>query len=602
MASYESIFPGSAYTSLTPAYYSEPINYQTKASNLGMSLDPRTANQLGMVNTNLNSGNQTVEVQGTIPESFESMPEQHLDEIRRQLKLAGARASFHGPVIETSGVGERGFQEENRVKAEKQVESAVLRAQKLDPDGNISVTVHSTANLPDLRPMVKTKDGEKQEGLWVVNEETGQFNQIKPETRYFEEGEEFKGEKIEFDADKELARTNREFWTENLSQINRLADFGEQTLEGLKREYPEEIYSQIGKIDLDKIKDENDKRMFESAQRAVTHSQIYLRDSYRSMKMLFDRAWANVKNEEDKKRLKGFAEWAAPQIKEGIETDPEKINKLRDIVTRGLKDLSQIKSENAPKMWKPMDEFVTKKSAETFANVAESAYSKYGNKAPILNIENAPAGGGLSTGEDLKKLVVTSREQLAKNLVDNKGLSKSQAKEVAAKMIGATWDVGHINMLRKKGYTEKDIIKETKTIAPFVKHVHLSDNFGIEHTELPMGMGNVPLKPMMDELKKQGFKGKQIIEAANWWQYFAEHGGGSPFKPSLEAFDSPIYAMKEGPGWAYTGRFGSYYSGMGPINPAVHHNTYGAGFQTLPMELGGEIPGGQSRFAGTPNQ
>ena len=97
-------------------------------------------------------------------------------------------------------------------------------------------------------------------------------------------------------------------------------------------------------------------------------------------------------------------------------------------------------------------------------------------------------------------------------------------------------------------------------------------------------------------------KGKQIIEAGNWWQFFADKGGGNPFKPSVEAFNSPIYAMKEGPGWAYTGSYGAYFSGMGPINPPVHHNVYGAGFQTLPIELGGEIPGDRGRMAGTPNQ
>ena len=41
---------------------------------------------------------------------------------------------------------------------------------------------------------------------------------------------------------------------------------------------------------------------------------------------------------------------------------------------------------------------------------------------------------------------------------------------------------------------------------------------------------------------------------------------------------------------------------MGPINPQIHHSIYGAGFTTLPAELGGEMPGTQSRFAGTPNQ
>ena len=63
--------------------------------------------------------------------------------------------------------------------------------------------------------------------------------------------------------------------------------------------------------------------------------------------------------------------------------------------------------------------------------------------------------------------------------------------------------------------------------------------------------------------------------------------------------DSPIYGMKGGLGWASTGVYGNYFSGHGPVNPPVHHQTYGAGFQPLPVELGGEIPGTEKgRFAG----
>jgi hypothetical protein len=132
----------------------------------------------------------------------------------------------------------------------------------------------------------------------------------------------------------------------------------------------------------------------------------------------------------------------------------------------------------------------------------------------------------------------------------------------------------------------------------------MSDNFGFEHTELPMGMGNVPMKQILKKLGEKGFKGKKIIEAADWWQHFAEQGGGNPFKPTIEAFNSPIYAMKAGPSWGELPPGVGYYSGHGVINPAVHHQVYGAGFTTLPTELGGNLPGTQdvSGFSGTPNQ
>lgn len=596
MPSYESIYRGITYQSAMPSYYNSPIKgYQENIGNIGMAVDPRTANQLGELNTKLNPGTKVIEVQGISTQTFESIPEQHLDEMKRLAKLTGVKPSLHGPMLEASGIVEGYYTDENRFGVEKQIESTVLRAHKLDPDGNISVTFHSTAQLPEMRPHIKEGKDKIEQGFFIINEDTGQINTIRPQDRYFpEEGKKFTGKEIKFQAERELERINKETWTESISQINRQTDFADQHLDRAKSFLPGELYNKIGKIDTSQIKDEN----FKTAQKDVEIGQVYLRDAYRGMKNFFDRAWSNVTNEEDKKKLREFAEEASAKITRDFETDIEKIGQLKDVVEKGLKILSNIKT---PEIYKPLDEFVIKKSAETFANVAEKAYNKFGDKAPIINIENPPAGGGLSTGEDLKNLVEASRKQLAENFA-KKGYSKSESNQIAEKMIGATWDVGHINMLRKKGYSEKDIIEETKKIAPFVKHVHLSDNFGLDHTELPMGMGNVPLKPMMEELRKAGFKGKEIIEAGNWWQFFAQQGGGNPFSPSIEAFNSPVYEMKYGPTWAQAGLYGAYFSGHGPINTPVHHNVYGAGFQTLPIELGGEIPGDKGRFAGTPNQ
>ena len=47
---------------------------------------------------------------------------------------------------------------------------------------------------------------------------------------------------------------------------------------------------------------------------------------------------------------------------------------------------------------------------------------------------------------------------------------------------------------------------------------------------------------------------------------------------------------------------GNYFmSTYGEMSPEVHHSIYGAGFSGLPSEVGGNIPGRQSRFSNTPN-
>lgn len=170
-----------------------------------------------------------------------------------------------------------------------------------------------------------------------------------------------------------------------------------------------------------------------------------------------------------------------------------------------------------------------------------------------------------------------------------------QRKKQAEKLIGATWDVGHINMIRAHGYSAEDVVKESKKIAPYVKHVHLSDNFGLEHTELPMGMGNVPMAKIL-KLSKNFQKAKKVIETGQWYQHFQK----SPLTEVFRAFGSPIYAMQMGPSWSQTyGTMGGYFSGYGQTLPEQHFNMYGTGFSGLPTELGGQMSG-QNRLTGKP--
>jgi len=622
MTTYESLY-GGGDNLFMPKY--NPTKYQMEVSQLGMSTDPRTANQLSELNTKLNPGMKHIEVGALSGEVMESIPEQHLDEMRRLAKMTGVKPSFHAPIVEPSGVGERGWEEANRLGAEMQITSAVTRAQKIDPDGNISVTLHTSALPQEMEAKIKKDGAEEETGVWIVNSRNGQVNFIPAQERFFPEeekgGGKFDEKGIKFDYDNELNRLNRESWSENLSQVNRMANYGDEIIERLesqiasaggrlseenvseKKKFAKEVINDIsqgmaGKYDLDKLKarGEDYKELVEMAQREITHGQIYLKDAYRSLKTLFDTTYPTASGE-DKKKLAEFAKKVAPNIQPGIESNPTELKKLGEVVNEGLNILGKM---NAPKIYERLQPFMINKSAETFANVAEKVYKTHGDKSPVINIENPPAGSALSRAEDLRDLIKESRAKLTENLSKQMGVSK--AKKVAEKMIGATWDVGHINMIRKKGYSEKDVIKETEIIAPYVNHVHLSDNFGLDHTELPMGMGNVPIKEMLDKLGQKGFEASKIIEAGNWWQYFAEKGGGNPFKPSLQNFDSPMYSSGAGTTWSEAGSFPGYYLGHGPVNPSVHHRIYNAGFEALPTELGGELPGDQSRFSGAPNQ
>ena len=136
MASYESIYGGSD-NFLIPKESSQKYistGYQSSVTSIGMATDPRTANQLGELNAKLNPGMTHLEVGGISGSVFDSIPEQHLDEMRRLGKLTGVSASVHAPIIEASGIGEKGgWEESNRQGAELELTSALLRSHKIDP-------------------------------------------------------------------------------------------------------------------------------------------------------------------------------------------------------------------------------------------------------------------------------------------------------------------------------------------------------------------------------------------------------------------------------------------------------------------------------------
>ena len=259
-----------------------------------------------------------------------------------------------------------------------------------------------------------------------------------------------------------------------------------------------------------------------------------------------------------------------------------------------------LRSINTPQSWKPMREWAIDTAGKSFGNTAFEAYKEFKGGAPIISIENPPHGMGLSTGEDLKELVKSAQNNFVQRAKKEFNMNESEAKKYAEKLIGVTWDVGHINMMRGKGYDEKKLLEETKKIKPFLKHIHLSDNFGLDHTELPMGMGNVPIKKMMDLLEGYNNKIKKIVETGNWYSQSGLNQKQTPVMQTFQAFGSPIYSMRMGAYWNQTAAMTQgYFIGQGATNPAVHHSIYGSGFSGLPVELGGQMSG-QSRASGTP--
>ncbi|MEK6800794.1 MAG: hypothetical protein AABY05_02575 [Nanoarchaeota archaeon] len=624
----ENFYPGADY-GMDSGYnkdYSLGVQdpYQFKASYFGLTTDPRSANQITEVSKKLNTGAKTIEVSGVSPEVLDYIPEQHLTEIYRLKKLVGVDLTFHGPLIEPTGVSRQGWDESQREQAEREMWTALRRAHKIDPKGNIIVTFHSSNGLPDPESRVKTefidpvtkekKTREEIKDFWVVNERDGNFQRLDFSPDYFRSKEKF--EKIE-DQEKaikeQITKQNKDAWFRQLQQLSYHANAGYDIVSKVLygKEYKDEEkssevkdflkyysdYKEGGKLSeaLNKFDDIYKNKVKEKVY-ALSHGELYLRDAYQDLQTLFNQAYSVAKlnnSEDDMKKLNKYREEMKSKISYLDSKDPQKFLEFAEEIERGTTVLG---STNYPRALKPLKEFAVEKSAKTFANIAYNAYSEFKDTAPIISIENPPAGTGLTRANDLKEVVKRSRDFLVDKLVSEKNLSESEAKRQAEKLIGVTWDVGHINMLRKFGYSEKDIVSETKKVAELVKHVHLSDNFGMQHTELPMGMGNVPVKPMLEAIHKYNDQVKKIIETGGWFQHFKV----SPLKESLRAFGSPVYSMQMSPYWNNVAdSSGGYFSGYGRMLPETHFSLYGSGFSNLPPELGGQLSG-RSRASGAP--
>jgi hypothetical protein len=579
----EDIYQG-GYSSFKPTYGDVFTGYRASAGSLGLTTDPRTANVLQDASVKLNTGAKQIELALVDPQIFDSIPQQQLKELNRLSKLTGAGVSMHGVVINSTGLAKEGYSEMNREDAERRITDVLLRSHDLNPDGGSPVTFHAGEGIPGSEWKTLGDKGKEREAkrIVAVDKESGKMIPLDREEKFYP-GKDL-SKPIVYTPKENLKIVNETEWDNKISQLF----FNKERADEILEKNQVQIAHLLNDLREKKTDPSSLTPTQQDAYNKFSDAQNYLNEINKTANGIFSKAY-QYGNQEQREELKKISE----EYKRDLDANKESVSGASKAMHKLLINLQD--SSLAPEMFVPIEDFATGQSAKTFGNAAFNAYKKFGNTAPILTIENPPAGFGMSTGEDLRNLVVKSREEFTKKAREN-GASESEAKKLAEKFIGATWDVGHINMLRGQGFKEEDIIKETEKVAPFVKHVHLSDNFGFEHTELPMGMGNVPLKKIMDKLGQQGFDAKKIIEAGNWWQHFRT----PPFQENLEALGSPVYSMNMGPYWnqALGGQQG-YFGGYGMMLPNTNYETFGAGFSRLPAELGGQRPGAEgSRMSG----
>lgn len=601
-------FYAGTYSSLEPTYGNLFTGYHVPFSQIGAPTSPQTANQLAEVSARLSEGMKNVELSLISPDIFESIPKEHWKEVARLTKLTGAEASLHAPIVDPAGFTREGWSESNREQAEIRLRDFVEKAHELNPKGNVPLNIHATGGVPstEWRAIEEPeKPGKKRMGkqiMYAVNQETGQIVPVEREKRFFPKEHIIEPEEM-------LEVKNNSEWDKNMMPLVQYENEANRLLE---RSWPiiapkfKEIVEETEKIREKSISDEEKVNMM---------NKVFQEKIGPEFKPFWNQfQLAQHYYEEIGKHLATFYDiahkFADPAHKEEIRGEiAENAKKFREAqrmlavnpgqATAVFHDLMESLHRMPPKLYIPAEEFALNKSKETIANVALDSFKKYGDNAPIMSMENVHPGTVFGRAEELANLIKESREEFVKKAV-KEGIGESKAREAAEKIIGATWDVGHINLMRKYGFKKEEVAEETKKIAPFVKHVHLTDNFGFEDSHLPPGMGEVPFKEILKELEKAGFKGREIIEAGGFVAQFKT----SPIPYVLEALGSPLYGMEMPPFWNQVrgiyGLPGGYSGGYGLMLPEQHMGVYGAGFSSLPTELGGALPGKGQRFSGAP--
>ena len=618
---------------------------------LGAPTSPQTANQIAEATARLNAGVFGVDLALIDEKLFEQIPKQHFKEIERLMTLTGAKATIHGPIIDLAGFSQQGWQEESRRENESKMKYYMDMAHEVDSKGNTPLNFHiNTAMIGEQKrklsndeykslseeeretvkeifnPLTHRKEYEVVEVVGAVDRETGQIAPLKREIK------QYPGRVKVWEPYERLDNLNQTQWDQERLKIFQLqqqkAEIMDRIVNLERQAHPLRVGEEKGVLSTDET------RMLQNIDKNknlwISHINELNQHIYTGLNEVYNNLQYYTEKEDKEKAIKlrksidkgykdydkRFSELVDKSHKQKLtEAEGYEASNMGDLQYRELQ-LSLDKVGNpqhkkdkdylpAPQKYIPTNQLALEKTAETVANVVFDSYNKYKNNSPILLLENLSPEGTLGSAQDLVNSVEESRKKLIRKLMKEKGLDEYKAKDVAEKLIGVTWDVGHINFMRKHGYSEADVLRETEKISPYVKQVHITDNFGFNDAHLPPGMGNAPIKEEMEliakEMRKKGLdfkKGSVIVEAGSFVGQFKEN----PHPYALEYFESPLYTYKNMPVWKDVWETeGSYGLGYGQILPEQHFGMYGAGFSNLPTDLGGPISQDRSRFAGTPN-
>jgi sugar phosphate isomerase/epimerase len=523
-----------------------------------------------------------------VPEHFTKAER---EELKQLAKVNEIEVTVHSPANASalSGFSERGFSEDVKRANLEELKKSIEFAADVAGGGPVTVHAWEFARAPfeaggkgreeGAEKFRSYKGEEKKAPLYFVDNRTGEIKGIN-------RSQEVPVPVGGFDNPKRDLITRKIEW-----EHKTIADFEKEAKD--KKEDPAKyIYEKFYKKDLE----------FKEAQAEETYMQAKKieREHEFQKKLLADlkeqqkrdpevakyniKAWVETFERETRERLTPRA-----GTKEYKDFEENPITYLEEIEQRmgssvktafqtaDSRKLEVIERKKEINAIRPIEEYALGRTAATISEAAlyglKQEREKKLEKPIIISAENVfPEYYGAHPRE-LRNIIVESRRTFADELL-SKGFARDEAdaKKMAEDRIKATFDIGHANIWRKyyQGTEEefkKWLLGNVHELQKegIIGHVHINDNFGYEDVHVNPGQGNTPIKEFVDEITKEGYTGKMVIEAGGQKQ-------GHQHEVMTEAwkvFNSPIYRTGYKPPWTWTDIEGSYFGRTGSPNYLV---------------------------------
>ncbi len=455
-------------------------------------------------------------------------------------------------VMGTSGLTQKGFDEESREAAINEIKRAVDFA--ADVAGGGSVTVH-TAEFPrpiaeDYEEFESHPEEKKRAVQYLVDKDTGEIIDIikkdreiyAPEWEEDETGRERRDKKTgrripKWDPEKKefkLTKRNYDYYVADAVKWNE-----EHKAEIEKDPNKERTPAIMMYIDTMDMRASYARAYGKSFEHDFEKHEPQLEQLNKALD-IYKKIESGVPEEEKKELMRQIpsevSQFVPPEAKLPSKIIEEqryhlekKLEHDRDMAVSQIEQSREI--EQKIKHAQPMGDYALNKTKDSLARLGIYAMDKTNaqklSKPLFISPENidvrGPGYGGYGAHpQELKDTILKSREEMAKKLVDERKMNKSQAEELASKHIRATFDVGHAHTWKKffKGKPEdfnKWLFKQVDELnkADIIGKVHLSDNFGYYDEHTTPGQADVPLKEFVQKMKQAGYKGPMIVEPAH---------------------------------------------------------------------------------------